>query len=924
MWFRNLPLRAKFGILTGLMVIASVIALIVGERQVSGLNRIILELDTNRLPSVQYLAAMRISFGEYHVLEARYVMVANASGIEHSSVEASLGTERARFLAAEQFYIPLITDSSEQKFYNSFKTSEQEYLRAHEDVMRLAGEQRTDEAQRILISTSAECYDSCQVRLQRIIAYNIQAAEQSKLLASKQRQVITAVAILLAVLLLATILAAHFVIGRSIIAPLQQLQAAMRSSDGRTYRTDFFYDAHDEIGTLTASFREMLANITATSEELDAQNKEIMRHQRILEVQAQYMERANASLRQNNVDLRQFMQREFLRIEELTRHKDTLISIAREEVLYSGNIKAAFQHITEQGALHLDVARVSIWLLRTGRSFLGTPPVRELELIDLYDAAAKTHNEEAWLSANDYPHYFSALETLDVIDADNAETDQRTNEFAEKYLNPLGINAMLDIPIRSGSVVIGVLCAEHVGNPRKWTLEEEIFARSLGSLILTALDAREKMRQRERLADLNRELLLVNTDLQDKNIALQNAQEAAAQTLLYINYQNQLLDEKTQELIEANKSLLEKQNLMAEVNNLLSEAHQQLHKQNELLRQKSEDAILNALSLKDENSALRYTHDELQSAYTEIKRQHELLEHQARHAEAMASEVQSKNELLLQANTELSDVYRELRRQNELLQTQAATIEEANTELQEKNMQLMRIDQEKNDMLGIVAHDLRNPLSSIMLGAAFLKRLQGRGQLTSEDLVRHLTRMEETSERMNFIITELLDLNAIETGKMQINTADIDMGGLLKIVAEDYTKRAEAKSITILTRIPDETVHFSTDGRLMRQVLDNLVSNAIKFSPQGTAVTLELLNSVSMLHVCIHDEGPGISPEDRQYLFQKFTRLTAKPTAGEHSTGLGLSIVKKFVGALGGEVRCESMPETGRVGTSFIVEFARA
>jgi signal transduction histidine kinase len=239
-------------------------------------------------------------------------------------------------------------------------------------------------------------------------------------------------------------------------------------------------------------------------------------------------------------------------------------------------------------------------------------------------------------------------------------------------------------------------------------------------------------------------------------------------------------------------------------------------------------------------------------------------------------------------------------------------------------MQLMRIDQEKNDMLGIVAHDLRNPLSSIMLGAAFLKRLQGRGQLTSEDLVRHLTRMEETSERMNFIITELLDLNAIETGKMQINTADIDMGGLLKIVAEDYTKRAEAKSITILTRIPDETVHFSTDGRLMRQVLDNLVSNAIKFSPQGTAVTLELLNSASMLHVCIHDEGPGISPEDRQYLFQKFTRLTAKPTAGEHSTGLGLSIVKKFVGALGGEVRCESMPETGRVGTSFIVEFARA
>jgi HAMP domain-containing protein len=485
----------------------------------------------------------------------------------------------------------------------------------------------------------------------------------------------------------------HFIVVKMVVGPIRQLESAIRKADAGDFNAVVPYKAADEIGSLVTSYQKMLHTITDKAEEVRFQNTEIERQKRIMEGQAQYLERANASLRQNNTDLRQFMQREFLRVEELTRHKDTLIGIAREEAIYNGDMKKAFERITELGSLHLDVARVSIWLFRNGRGFVGTPQIHELELIDLYDNTNQIHTESARLKAEDYPHYFSALESMELIHTSDAVNDERTSEFTENYLKPLGIGAMLDVPIRDGNVIVGVLCAEHVGSTRLWTIEEQIFARSLAGFVTTALDAREKLRQRERMADLNKELLLTNTDIQEKNIALQNAQDAAAQTLLYINHQNKLLETKTKELAEANEHLQDKQRLLTEINELLDDAHKQLNQQNELLKGKNEEATLNVLSLKDQNSALRLTHEELQAAYAEIKRQHEILEQQSRQAAAMTEEVQSKNALLLDANTELSGVYRELRRQNELLQEQAVTIEVANTELQEKNLRLVQIDQ---------------------------------------------------------------------------------------------------------------------------------------------------------------------------------------------------------------------------------------
>jgi HAMP domain-containing protein len=341
---------------------------------------------------------------------------------------------------------------------------------------------------------------------QILITHKLQLAARSSAEARKKQERAIIIAIGFAVLLLTVVSMANVVVGRMVVNPIRRLDSAIQQAEEGNYDVQLAYTSKDEVGSLYFSYQKMLHNITSKTEEVHSQSLEIERQQRILEVQAQYLERANASLRQNNVDLRQFMQREFLRIEEMTRHKDTLISIAREEAIHSGNMKLAFERITELGALHLDVGRVSIWLFRNGRGFVGTPQLHELELIDLYDSKADTHSEAAWLKAEDYPHYFTALETLDFINASDAIHDKNTTEFTEQYLKPLGIGAMLDVPIRDGNIVVGVLCAEHIGGTRKWSIEEQIFARSLSGFVTTALDAREKLRQRDRLLDLNKEM----------------------------------------------------------------------------------------------------------------------------------------------------------------------------------------------------------------------------------------------------------------------------------------------------------------------------------------------------------------------------------------------------------------------------------
>jgi signal transduction histidine kinase len=242
--------------------------------------------------------------------------------------------------------------------------------------------------------------------------------------------------------------------------------------------------------------------------------------------------------------------------------------------------------------------------------------------------------------------------------------------------------------------------------------------------------------------------------------------------------------------------------------------------------------------------------------------------------------------------------------------------------LKDQNHRLSRLNDEKNEFLGIAAHDLKNPLNSIR-GMAQVIRMRKEIQLAEEELDDMAHQIEVSANFMFEIITNLLDVNKIENGKLVIQPTNVDLGLSLNAVIDRYTVAATKKNIRLHTDIfggGESAESVFADPTLIIQILDNIVSNAVKYSPMNKNIWIRAyeIPEQKTIAVSVRDEGPGFSDEDKEKLFGKFARLSAKPTGGEHSTGLGLSIVKRLVEAMGASIHCHS--EQGK-GATFIVEF---
>lgn len=243
-----------------------------------------------------------------------------------------------------------------------------------------------------------------------------------------------------------------------------------------------------------------------------------------------------------------------------------------------------------------------------------------------------------------------------------------------------------------------------------------------------------------------------------------------------------------------------------------------------------------------------------------------------------------------------------------------------NVELAQANQKLETLNAEKNEMLGIVAHDLKNPLTNILLLSQIIH--SEAEELSNEEICEYSHDIDSMVDRMCALIDNLLDINKIETQGLVVQRYLCNIQEIIQTVVDAYAHKAEHKNIAIdfsdHSGIIGETV--MTDPTLVRQIIDNILSNAIKFSPLNSAVCIRFFIDASVCRIEIEDQGPGMTEKDQQKLFTKFARLSARPTGGEHSTGLGLSIVKKMAEALKGDIRCES---TLGKGTLFIVELPR-
>jgi signal transduction histidine kinase len=289
----------------------------------------------------------------------------------------------------------------------------------------------------------------------------------------------------------------------------------------------------------------------------------------------------------------------------------------------------------------------------------------------------------------------------------------------------------------------------------------------------------------------------------------------------------------------------------------------------------------------------------------------------ARRAAHQSIQIAKQNEILeekvRERTVDLNGANLEISRQLEILGEQSREIEMSNATLQEQNETLETLNQEKNELMAIVAHDLKNPIAAIR----GLADLVHSGMIEQDETPPVLGQIVQTSDRMLELVKNLLDVNRLESGGIQMSIVSFDILPVIHSMQAQYEQQAKSKNIHIFVHNTATVSTVLADEQAVIQVLDNLISNAVKYSPHGKQVFVRVLRNAQNVRVEVQDEGEGISEADMTKLFGKFARLSARPTGGEHSTGLGLSIVKKMVEAMNGRVWCES--ELGK-GATFIVK----
>lgn len=232
---------------------------------------------------------------------------------------------------------------------------------------------------------------------------------------------------------------------------------------------------------------------------------------------------------------------------------------------------------------------------------------------------------------------------------------------------------------------------------------------------------------------------------------------------------------------------------------------------------------------------------------------------------------------------------------------------------------LRQLAEDKDELLGILAHDLKNHLGGMLMSVNLLN--EKAKSINDTRFQRMGANILRATDQMLSFVKEFLANAEVDHGRpmkfQPVNMTDVAAG-----VVQRHAEHARQKDITLVQEQTVESVLVEADRAALEQVLDNLVSNALKFSPSGKSVRVVIGQSSDGRGECrVIDEGPGFTDHDKEQIFRRYRRLSARPTGGEPSTGLGLSIVRKLMQDMRGDLRLESTPNQG---ATFILSFAPA
>jgi signal transduction histidine kinase/GAF domain-containing protein/DNA-binding NarL/FixJ family response regulator len=572
------------------------------------------------------------------------------------------------------------------------------------------------------------------------------------------------------------------------------------------------------------------------------------------------------------------------------RQNKMLMEMAKSKELYQGVLHDSLRIITEAVAHTFEVQMVGVWLFTENRSIV--------RCIDMYELSTDNHSQGMELKAADYPAYFKALAEEELIAAHDAREDPRTREFLDSYLAPLGITSMLDVPIRLKGQIIGIVCYEHVGPARKWTLAEQNFARAPADYISLAMEADERRQAEESLRksesrykhlysmvrlmcdnladliwtkDLEGKFIFANKAFCEKLLNAKNTDEPIGKTDMYFASREKESHPENPDYHTFGKTCTDSDLAVLE-----SKRPQRFEESGNI---KTEFLVLDVYKAPfwdEKNNIIGIV-----GCARDVTKEKQLEEDHRRAEEELAK-------------------YRD--HLEELVKKRTHDLEAAQEEL---------VKREKLSVLGqltaTVSHEIRNPLGVIRASAYYLQRKSvGKDEKTA----KHLNRIEEQVSLCDTIVGDLLEFT--RGSRSEIIHGEINP--LLEKVLEEI---ATPEQVALVSEFSPELPMVLFDRDKMRRVVINLVQNAFKAvtlrrytwnDEQGLYQPLVKVTSSKAdngIRIEVKDNGTGMDHETARRAFEPLFTTWAR------GTGLGLAIVKKIVEEHGGSVSLDSIPDHG-------------
>jgi PAS domain S-box-containing protein len=529
----------------------------------------------------------------------------------------------------------------------------------------------------------------------------------------------------------------------------------------------------------------------------------------------------------------------------LAAQSEVLTELTATQARGSVDFDERLRVILQRSARTLGVERVSVWEFTEDRS--------GIRCVDLFTAAAARHTSGVILSRDRYPRYFSALDRERLIAAADAHADARTSEFSADYLTANGIGAMLDVPLRRDDRAVGVLCLEHVGGVRPWSTDEQNFALSVANLIVAARADEDRRTALGRLAASEELAHLVLDTAHDAFIGM------------------------------GSDGRIVSWNAQAEATFGWSRA--------EAIGRPLAETIIPVSFRKAHLEGMRHFHETGDAPVVG-----RLLELTGLHRDGheFPIEITITRPITRDEGFFFGAFLRDIsgRRQREV-------------ELREAKDSAEAAARAKSEFLANMSHELRTPLNGV-LGYAQLLRRDPSLPVRHQEAVNAII---QCGGHLLGLINDVLDLSKIEAGKIELEPVSTDLRQLVADVRQLIAESARSKGLRFETHLgTDVPRRVVLDGRHLRQVLINLLGNAVKFTQEGTVI-LVIGRLDGRLRFEVADTGIGIEADRVDEIFEAFSQTPAGAEVG--GTGLGLAISQRLVCAMGGELRVESGPGRG-------------